>query len=271
MPRFITSDGTGLDYRVNGHGRPVVLLHGWGHSLEAYNEIVPELCRHYRCISYSHRGHGQSDVPSGGYTVSQLAEDLHELIDGLHLERPVLVGHSMGGCTVYEYISKYGCSGISGFVILDMSPKPMCEGSWNLGGAGGYCVEDLNRDLALMAQDPSQFMVRMWDRILPAFSRLPADVKDYAGTILMGNNSPFALMSLWHSINMLDHRDILGHLTVPMGYFIPETPMFAPGIEGYLRSAVSSPLTIRHFSGCSHVFPTEKPLEVAQALAEVIG
>ena len=94
---------------TGGSGRPVVLIHGWPLSGEAFKDNVPAIQNAgYRVITYDRRGFGRSDKPMTGYTYDTLTEDLHTLLSELELNDATLVGFSMGGGEVARYFSKYG-------------------------------------------------------------------------------------------------------------------------------------------------------------------
>jgi pimeloyl-ACP methyl ester carboxylesterase len=86
-----------------GEGPPVVLLHG----LSATRRNVVQgsralVKRGYRLISYDARGHGESQ-PGPSYEYSDLVADLEAVLDELELERPALVGSSMGAATAMAF------------------------------------------------------------------------------------------------------------------------------------------------------------------------
>lgn len=94
---------------TGGAGRPVVLIHGWPLSGEAWQAQVPALQQAgYRVVAYDRRGFGRSDKPNRGYDYDTLAEDLESLLGELDLRDVTLVGFSMGGGEVARYVSKYG-------------------------------------------------------------------------------------------------------------------------------------------------------------------
>ena len=62
-----------------------------------WNAQAAALRGRYRVLRFDTRGHGQSGAPAGAYTLEQLAEDLHGLLQGLGIERTHFVGLSMGG------------------------------------------------------------------------------------------------------------------------------------------------------------------------------
>ena len=80
------------------HPRPqVVMCHGFSDSGMCWTPIAQQLEGQYDLIMPDARGHGLSDQPEGGYSMSMMASDLAYLIRSLDLQRPVIVGHSMGG------------------------------------------------------------------------------------------------------------------------------------------------------------------------------
>jgi 3-oxoadipate enol-lactonase len=86
-----------------GEGPPVVLLHG----LSATRRNVVQgsralVKRGYRLISYDARGHGASDA-APSYEYSDLVGDLEAVLDDLELDRPALVGSSMGAATAMAF------------------------------------------------------------------------------------------------------------------------------------------------------------------------
>jgi 3-oxoadipate enol-lactonase len=75
----------------------VVLSNSLGATVEMWEPQVPALTQRFRVLRYDHRGHGRSAVPPGPYTIGDLAGDVLELLDSLHLDRVSFCGLSMGG------------------------------------------------------------------------------------------------------------------------------------------------------------------------------
>jgi pimeloyl-ACP methyl ester carboxylesterase len=94
---------------TGGDGRPVVLIHGWPLSGEAWKpQVAPLRDAGYRVIAYDRRGFGRSDKPDGGFDYDTLAADLAGLLEERDLRDVTLVGFSMGGGEVARYIAKHG-------------------------------------------------------------------------------------------------------------------------------------------------------------------
>ena len=89
---YRTSEGWSL------HPKPqVVLCHGFSDSGMCWAPVAMELQGLYDLIMPDARGHGLSDQPETGYNMPMMSSDLAHMIRSLDLDRPVLIGHSMGG------------------------------------------------------------------------------------------------------------------------------------------------------------------------------
>jgi 3-oxoadipate enol-lactonase len=76
---------------------PVVFLHGFPFSHEVWKPQLAHLGKRYRAIAYDIRGHGHSYIGDGQYTIEGHVDDLIGLLDNLKIDKPVIVGLSMGG------------------------------------------------------------------------------------------------------------------------------------------------------------------------------
>ncbi len=93
----------------SGSGRPVVLIHGWPLSAEAWASQAGALRdAGYRVVAYDRRGFGRSEKPEDGYDYDTLADDLARLMEERDLRDATLVGFSMGGGEVARYIARHG-------------------------------------------------------------------------------------------------------------------------------------------------------------------
>lgn len=94
-----TVNGVAIAYTLEGpREAPVVTLsHPLGATRRLWDAQAARLARRFRVLRYDTRGHGESAVPPGPYTVDQMAEDLRGLLDSLRIERTHFVGLSMGG------------------------------------------------------------------------------------------------------------------------------------------------------------------------------
>ena len=105
---------SGLSVRVVESGQPagapVLLVPGWGCSAYAYRNTMPALAAAgFRVIAVDLKGHGLSDKPvaPAEYVIESLIDHLRDVLDALSLERPYLIGHSMGGSLLCHFASRY--------------------------------------------------------------------------------------------------------------------------------------------------------------------
>ncbi len=96
-------NGIRLSYRIAGSGEPVVLLHGFPETSNAWRHVMPALAEHYTVIAPDLRGFGASDRPDSGYDKRTVAEDVHQLTQHLGLGPINLVGHDVGMMVAYAY------------------------------------------------------------------------------------------------------------------------------------------------------------------------
>jgi pimeloyl-ACP methyl ester carboxylesterase len=96
-PRFLTSSGVRIRYVAVGQGRPLLLLHGWGTSLETFAQLAADLGRFFRVTAFDFPGHGGSDMPASTWTVDDFVALTLDVMTALEIERPSILGHSFGG------------------------------------------------------------------------------------------------------------------------------------------------------------------------------
>ena len=105
-------NGITLYYETHGAGRPLILLHGGLGSGEMFGPILPTLAARHRVIAVDLQGHGRTADIDRPLDVRLMAGDIAALIAHLGLERPDLVGYSLGGgvalFTAVRYPDKVG-------------------------------------------------------------------------------------------------------------------------------------------------------------------
>jgi len=106
--KFVTVKGTRLHYIVQGTGRPVVLIHGNPGSAEDWLPVLTPLATRHRVFAFDRPGHGHSQRSKhGDATVEVQAQLIHEALTQLHVERPIVVGHSWAAALALDYAINY--------------------------------------------------------------------------------------------------------------------------------------------------------------------
>jgi 3-oxoadipate enol-lactonase len=95
----IDADGCPINVQIDGReGAPVLMLsNSLGTNLHMWDLQMPEFTKHFRVIRYDRRGHGNSGVPQGPYTMERLGRDVLAVIDALKIDKINWCGLSMGG------------------------------------------------------------------------------------------------------------------------------------------------------------------------------
>src|SRR5215203_1888084 len=105
---YVAANGIRLHYwRTGGAKPPLVMAHGSSDDALCWTNLARELTDRYDVIMFDARGHGLSDPPTAADPVDVQVEDLAGLIKALKLDKPVLMGHSMGSASVAWFAAKY--------------------------------------------------------------------------------------------------------------------------------------------------------------------
>ncbi len=122
-----TPDGVTLRFDESGEGDPaIVFVHGWCCSRADWRGQIPHFARGHHIVALDQRGHGESDKPDQDYTIGGFVDDLAWFIGDRDLERPVIIGHSMGGVIAMNLVRKHP-SLARGIVMLDSPSTPISE------------------------------------------------------------------------------------------------------------------------------------------------
>ncbi len=211
-----------LFYRVEGRGRPLVLLHGFGGSSEQFYFLgwVAALRDRYRLIAIDARGHGESGKPHdpGAYRMDLRVGDVTSVLDHLGVDRAHCLGYSDGG-EVCLGAAKYPPERFTSLVIGGADaedPDPDHPSPWyarmtallRSGNAATSAAvrEGVEREMRT-AQEPS---------VLKAM--LPERLK------LVERSDPDALIAhlTWRQSECLELANVLPHVHVPCLFFVGE-------------------------------------------------
>jgi pimeloyl-ACP methyl ester carboxylesterase len=115
---------TRLAYDEEGNGTPVIFLHGLTFDRRTWRPIVERLGDSIRSIAVDLPAHGESGGAPAPLEV--VAEQIHDLLVSLEVDRPVVIGHSMSGGLAFAYASAHPTAGLA---VIDNGPdiRPFAE------------------------------------------------------------------------------------------------------------------------------------------------
>ena len=105
--QYAAVNGINLYFETRGAGPPMILLHGGLGSGEMFGPILPQQAERHQVVAVDLQGHGRTADIDRPLDVRLMADDIAALIDHLGLERPDVVGYSLGGGVALQTAAKY--------------------------------------------------------------------------------------------------------------------------------------------------------------------
>lgn len=146
---IVNVNGLDLHYLDHGGAAEVsaVALHGFALNCHSFDEVAPALSDRLRWYALDQRGHGRSDRAAelSDYSRDHMANDIRGFIDAQHLERPVVLGHSMGGMNAMTFAATHP-EQLRALVLIDVGPGVSVDGVQQVRQfvAGPYELESLD-------------------------------------------------------------------------------------------------------------------------------
>src|SRR6202165_4819013 len=121
--QYAKVNGLNLYYETHGAGRPLILLHGGLMSGEMFGHVLPLPSKHHQVIPPDFQGHGRTGEIDRPIDLRLMADDIAALIDHLGLEKPDVVGYSLGGGVALHTAAKYPAK-VSRLVAASANIRP---------------------------------------------------------------------------------------------------------------------------------------------------
>lgn len=100
---YANVNGLEMYYEVYGQGKPLVLIHGGGSTIEtSFGEAIPELAKNRQVIAVELQAHGRTGDRNGDLAFEQDADDVAALLKQLHIDKADFFGFSNGGTTTLQ-------------------------------------------------------------------------------------------------------------------------------------------------------------------------
>ncbi|MBC7683099.1 MAG: alpha/beta hydrolase [Ferruginibacter sp.] len=198
-----------------GNGRPLVLIHGWPLSAQAWEPQVAVLqAAGYRVVAYDRRGFGRSDKPESDYSYDTLADDLQRVMDQCGLQDVTLVGFSMGGGEVARYIARHGESRLHSVVFAAAVPPYLLQTADNPDGP--LTPVKAQQNMAALTQDRTAFFDHFTRNFFSVQGVLQVTESQRSDAIALCHQSaPHAALACMEAFGTTDFREDLNKVTVP--------------------------------------------------------
>jgi non-heme chloroperoxidase len=132
-----------------GNGPPLVFLAGLGFTAHCFDEFALKFTAHHHVYAITRRGYGVSSWPEptdANYDSDRLADDVLAVLDALHIERPVLAGHSIAGQELSSIGTRHP-ERVAGLVYLDAAYGYAFYDPTNLLAVNNVVEDIVRRDL----------------------------------------------------------------------------------------------------------------------------
>ena len=250
--RVTTSDGVGLHVESTGRGPAIVFVAGYMASLATwFYQIDAVVAAGYRAVAFDRRWHGLSDRPAHGQRIARHAADLRAVIDALGLERPILVGASMGASVCWSYIDLFGADTIAGMIGVDQTPRMINDAEWD---CGFYGLTDDNVGRFFADGAPATGRGRSADGVSSAMAALQARV----GAARLGDLPTTDTLALLNDHARQDWRDVCAMASCPMLLVAGRDSQLWPA-EHILAISGNARARGLVIDECGHVVNVERP------------
>ncbi len=219
METLISHDQTPIRYLSLGHGRALIFLHGWTANVREWLPYATPLSEQFRTLCWDARGHGGHYCNADtDMSIQAMADDLQQLISQLRLDKPILVGHSMGALTSWEYIRRHGTANLGGCCFIDQSPKLITDANWTHGIYGDF---DHASNQALILRLKEDFAEGVLELAANGFNRritqnYQRNSRGFQKLRLYLQQLPAELLTrAWQSLTTQDYRDLLPQIDIP--------------------------------------------------------
>jgi 3-oxoadipate enol-lactonase len=101
------ASGATIHADQTGSGPPIVLVAGLGDDHTLWDPLVPSLTRDHRCLTFDNRGAGRSSAPQPPHEIATWAQDARDTAQALGATPAVIIGCSMGGAIVQEWVLRH--------------------------------------------------------------------------------------------------------------------------------------------------------------------
>lgn len=128
----INLNGINVNYIIQGENKKneVILLHGWGASIDAFLPVYKYLSKDYKVYVIDMPGFGKSEEPPKNYFVLDYAKVILEFIKRLEIKNPTLIGHSFGGRVIMKLVGELGFTPKNIVLVDSAGVKPRRKPSY---------------------------------------------------------------------------------------------------------------------------------------------
>lgn len=209
-----------INYSISGGSGPVLVLsNSLGATLSIWSPQLPAFGSRFRLLRYDTRGHGQSLVTPGPYSIELLANDVLRLLDALEIDRVHFCGLSMGG-QIGQWLGIHARHRLHKLVLCNTGAKIGTPENWNAR------IESV---LARGMKDVSDAIISRW--FTSVFSSAQPEVVAGIRKTLESAN-PQGYVACCAAVRDYDSRQQLSSVSVPTLVIAGDQDLSTPPADG---------------------------------------
>jgi non-heme chloroperoxidase len=256
-----------LYVEVAGSGPSVVLLHPWPVTSQSWERQIPDLVEAgFQVITFDRRGYGWSSRPWSGYDYATLAGDIHAVVTSLGIGNFSLIGASIGGGEVIQYLKDFGDRRIRSIVLSGaILPAVIASTANPDGGMSRLVYEDY-------IGSAREYRLSFLDGLISSFYSVRGDLivdeqtREHSYR-LAADSSPRAIVECLRTWAGTDMRAALATVTVPTLVLHGSDDAVFPVDTAGLRTQRAIPLAqLEVVQGAPHWLHVSHPDEFNRAI-----
>ena len=226
----------------NINNQTVVLLHGWGQNIEMMKPVGDSLTDN-DVIIIDLPGHGKSEEPKEVWSLNDFVDMIHELLNSLNVQNPILIGHSFGGKLSLLYASMYPVKKL----VLFGSPFKV-------------------------KKNPNSLKVKTLKKLktLPGLNKLAETMKKHMGSTDYRNASPIMRQIMTLHVNT-DITDLVSKIKCPTLIIWGDRDEAVPIEDAYELESLIPDSAVIKYEGCTHYAYLERLNQTISIMNNFIG
>lgn len=255
-------NGVRMAYRTAGSAEQpaLVLIHGFPLDSAMWDAQLAGLATRCFVVAPDLRGHGESEVPSGPYSMDQHADDVAALVDALGIRRAVVGGLSMGGY-VAEALWRRHSARVSGLALIDT--RANADTAEAKAGRDASIGRVRERGVGILAEE-------MMPRLLAPQHQGDTEIARALDAMIRRQPAEGMIGALQALRDRPDATALLPTVNVPSIVIVGEADAITPVSVSQEMEAALPDVRLVVIAGAGHMTPMEVPEEVNLALLELV-
>ena len=264
--RFADINGLKVRYKISGQktNPTLLLIHGYTSSLETWDWLVPELSKDFQVIRFDSAGHGLTGPDStNNYSHESRVEIVLGLMQHLNLEKPSIIGNSMGGNTAW-HVAALHPDKVNKLVLIDASGFP-------LNGLSDVPLEINPAMKAYLTLAPKASVSYAVSSMYADPTKVPVSRIDQIVNMMQKEGNGEAFVKIFETFTLPDPTELLNNISAPTLILWGAKDATVPLEHAALFNQAIPNSEVFIFENVGHVPQEEEPQLTANKIIEFIN